>query len=726
MNFHLIASCGKHFIHRYLFYHNKREYLASGLVVQVTHFDERQCHKWALLLRQRHEKLTSLLSKIYNEDFSGAQTLFQEIFYGVPKGKTAEPGMSGSLLYHMAMVTKMETETRVLLKELGSEQPYIDKQLWRFLSEFESDATELTKSYVTLKMDPCKTAYESSLGTEQKIRLFINLSKKTRVTAEKLECKNHEASLAIELLFEEWANEVAKMRFRQEYQTIKGLLTLAALTQTLGVPSLGKVMHKIQAAFGQETVNIALEVTLKVGMRREKLQSIMLSDHYIDYAMNMDTLDGHMQFLNCPIHGGHKYIGSKLGISDEVSSLFCKYFCFAHAKAMLETVLPFTFDLTQPMRMGTHGKCDFYLRLGYSPTSKVIEKFIPLVVSWNLTRKCNLKCSHCYINATPNELVGELNTEESKQLIDQIAEVSRPLLILSGGEPLLRKDVYELIRYGTEKGLRMGLGSNGGLIDSKASRKLTDAGIKTVSISLDSHIPAQHDEFRGVVGSWQKAVDAIKSLRQNGVLVQVNTTLTQQNYNQIDDIMFLSEQIGVENFHLFFLVPTGRGAKIADISPEMYETMIKNTFAKTAKHKLNVRPSCAPQFMRIAQDMGLDMRQWIRGCIAGLYYCRIYPNGDVTPCPYLPVKLGNIREKTFKEIWLTSPVFRALRDPTSLKGKCGDCEYKTLCGGCRARAYGLSSDFIDYCGDLREPTELNGDFLSEDPWCVYQPKKSGA
>jgi radical SAM protein with 4Fe4S-binding SPASM domain len=297
------------------------------------------------------------------------------------------------------------------------------------------------------------------------------------------------------------------------------------------------------------------------------------------------------------------------------------------------------------------------------------------------------------------------------------------LLVLSGGEPLLRKDVYELIRYGTEKGLRMGLGSNGGLIDTKAAAKLKEAGIATVSISLDSHIPTQHDEFRGVEGSWDKAIAAVKALSENDILVQVNTTVTQQNYGQIGDIMKLSEQVGVENFHLFFLVPTGRGSKIADISPEMYENMIKTTFARVSKHKLNVRPSCAPQFMRIAKDMGLDMRQWIRGCIAGMYYCRIYPNGDITPCPYLPVKLGNTREKSFKEIWFNSPVFKAIRNPDLLKGKCGLCEYKTLCGGCRARAYGLSSDFIDFCGDLREPGELTGDYLAEDPWCVYQPKK---
>ena len=247
--------------------------------------------------------------------------------------------------------------------------------------------------------------------------------------------------------------------------------------------------ERLQEKFGQETVSIALDVTLKVGMRREKLQSIMLSDHYINYTMSIDTLDGHMQFLNCPIHGGHKYIGEKLGITEEVTSLFCKHFCFAHAKAMLETVLALHVRLNSTTTDGNRRQMRvLHEARGLALRRNVAEKFIPLVVSWNLTRKCNLKCSHCYINATTKELDGELNTEESKQLIDQIAEVSRPLLILSGGEPLLRKDVYELIRYGTEKGLRMGLGSNGGLIDTKAARTLKEAGIKTVSISLDSNI----------------------------------------------------------------------------------------------------------------------------------------------------------------------------------------------------------------------------------------------
>jgi radical SAM protein with 4Fe4S-binding SPASM domain len=692
-------------------------------VVAVTKFDEKHCHKWALLLRERRGKLNQALTAIAHEDFDGAKRLYSEVFHGVSAGKHTDPGMAGSLLYHMAMVTKMETETHVLLEELRADMPDIAEQLWRFYGDFASDAHELTKTIVQLRVNQQEVVTKASLSTDEKIGMFTQLTERTKALEHMLRAKNPEVIEHLEGLFWDWSWRIVEMRLRQEYETIKGFLITAKLAKTVGVSRLQDAMKRVQEKFGEETVRIALNVTLKVGMRREKLQTIMLSDHFINYTMDLAKLDGRMQFLNCPIFGSHQYIAEKLGISDAVSSLFCTHFCYAHAKAMLNTVLPFTFALWQPQRMATNGKCEFYLKLAYSPTASASETFIPLVVSWNLTRKCNLKCPHCYINATTQQLKNELTTEESKRLIDQICEVSRPLLILSGGEPLLRKDVYELVRYGAEKGLKMGLGSNGSLIDDAAAKKLKEAGIETVSISLDSHIPEQHDEFRGVVGSWEKAVRAIKALRENGVLVQVNTTVTQQNYDQIDDIMSLAEGLGVENFHLFFLVPTGRGTKIADISPAKYEGMIKTAFAKAAKHKLNVRPSCAPQFMRIAKDMSMDMRQWIRGCIAGLYYCRVYPNGDITPCPYLPIKLGNIREKSFKEIWFNSEIFKSLRDFNALKGKCGICDYRVLCGGCRARAYGLSSDFIDYCGDLHEPAELKGDYLTEDPWCVYQPKK---
>ena len=639
---------------------------------------------------------------------------------GTPNGKKADPGMAGSLLYHMAMVTKMEGETQVLLKELNIKLPNINPDLKKIYSAFESDAKELTN---TMGSIPLASEIETERpSTEEKIELFSRLKQESKIAENILNQKDPKAIDAIQHAFSEWTKNIIKMRLIQEYETIKGLLVTSEIAKTKGFPILEKTMEKVKDEFGKETVNIALDVTLKVGMRREKLQSIMLSDHFIKYTMSTETLDGHMEFLNCPIHGSHKYATDKHGINKKVSELFCKQFCFAHAKAMLDTVLPFPFTLWQPKTLTTNENCDYYLKLGYSPNADSSQKFIPLVMSWNVTRECNMKCSHCYINATEDKLNNELTTDEAKKLIDQISQVSRPLLILSGGEPLLRKDIFEIIKYGASKGLKMGLGSNGSLINNKIAKQLKNAGISTVSISIDSNIPMQHDEFRGVKGAWKKAINACKTLHKNNILVQVNTTLTHQNYDQIDDIMSLAEDIGVENFHLFFLVPTGRGIKLNDISPQKYEEMITKTFAKVANHRLNVRPSCAPQFMRIAQGMGLDMRQWIRGCIAGLYYCRIYPNGDVTPCPYLPIKLGNSREQNFKEIWFNSKVFEALRNPNALKGKCGACEFRTICGGCRARAYGLSSDFIDYCGDLHLPSEIEKDYLSEDPWCVYQPK----
>jgi radical SAM protein with 4Fe4S-binding SPASM domain len=707
-------------LYRYLFYiHNPKLFGLSG--GYVLNFDQTHCHKWALLLHERQKKLTQATEAINNQNFDVAQKLFTEIFTGAYAGRNVDPGMAGSLLYHMAMVTKMESETRVLLEELKVDLPEVSEKVNEFYDAFVSDAVELIQP-LCISVNAQEAVVKPKLTTEQKIALFSDLSANNKKVKDMLKTKDPAAANAFSQLFKDWASQIVQMRLIQEYETIKGLLVLSELSKSLGFSTVEAVMERVQDKFGQETVNIALDVTLKVGLQREKLQSVMLSDHYIKFKMDAGKLDGNMTFMNCPIHGSHKYGQEKYGINPEVSALFCKHFCFAHAKAMLNTVLPFPFTLWQPKTMANEGSCEFYLKLAHSPTAQPNERFVPLILSWNVTRECNMKCSHCYINATDKKLQNELTTEEAKNLIDQIAEVSHPLLILSGGEPMLRADIYELIKYGASKGLKMGLGSNGVLIDDVAADKLKEAGIATVSISIDSNIPEQHDEFRGVAGSWQKAVDAIVALRKRSVLVQVNTTLTQENYNQIDDIMTLSENLGVENFHLFFLVPTGRATKMSDISPEKYEQMITETFAKASKHKLNVKPSCAPQFMRISKDMGLDMRQWIRGCVAGMYYIRIYPNGEVTPCPYMPIKLGNIREKSFKDIWFGSEMLKALRNPDCLKGKCGVCEFKEICGGCRARAYGLSSDFIDYCGDLHEPTELAGDYLAEDPWCVYQPK----
>ena len=190
-----------------------------------------------------------------------------------------------------------------------------------------------------------------------------------------------------------------------------------SLAKTVGLAALEDAMARVQDKFGQETVNIALDVTLKVGMRREKLQSVMLSDHFINYTMSTETLDGHMEFLNCPIYGSHKYAQEKYGVNPQVSKLFCTHFCFAHAKAMLDTVLPFPFTLWQPKLIATDDKCEYYLKLAYSPAAKQTEKFVPLIMSWNVTRECNMKCSHCYINATDKKLEHELTTA-GRQKID--------------------------------------------------------------------------------------------------------------------------------------------------------------------------------------------------------------------------------------------------------------------------------------------------------------------
>jgi radical SAM protein with 4Fe4S-binding SPASM domain len=688
-------------------------------------YDLWHCHKWARLLQNRHAKLALLETAIDKRDAAEALRLFSEIFNGVNAGKNTDPGMAGSLLYHMAMVTKMRTETRLLLHKLAQPEPNISEQLLRFFDEFAVDAIELTKPIAHVRAPQVKDYEAKELTSDEKIRIYNELLAKTRHVLQDIKLSAPDAKARLEALFNEWVQQIFNMRLWQEYETIRGYLVADNLARNVGLPALNSAMIAVKDQFGEETVNIALNVTLKVGLKREKLQSIMLSDHFIDNSMDIKRLSGSMQFLNCPVFGCYQHISKTLGITTEIGTLFCTQFCFSHAQAMLNTVLPFTFTLSQPKRLETHGSCMFNLNLGSVNTTDSSELFVPLVVSWNLTTRCNLKCSHCYINSSNSSFPEELTTEEGMALIDQIAEVSRPLLILSGGEPTLRGDLFELIKYGATKGLKMGLGSNGYFIDFDYARRLKEAGITTVSISLDSVLPEKHDDFRGVAGSWQKAVDAIKALRENDILVQVNTTVTLQNYNEIDNIMKLAEKLGVENFHLFFLVPTGRGVKMQDLSPAMYVEMIQKVFRDAAKHALNVRPSCAPQFMQIAEHMHIDMRQWIRGCIAGLYYCRIFANGDVTPCPYLPLKLGNIRDTPFRKIWFNSEVLQNLRNFDKLQGKCGRCEYRHLCGGCRARAYGLSGDFIDYCGDLHIPTtELHGNYLAEDPWCTYEPGSS--
>lgn len=686
----------------------------------LTKFNEHHCHKWAFLLKERKRKLNKALEALIEENFEEVKRLIEEVFRGT-SDRNGDPGMEGSLLYHMAMVTKMSAESQIILEELMIDTPLVEEQALMFYRDFVSDAKELLKDVIEINDKITSNVKNITLDIEKKILIFNKLSGKISKVEEMIDNKNSISKDSIQELFRVWTENIVLMRLRQEYETIKGFLIVEKLAKDLGKKRIDETMFHVQKKFGKKTVDSAFDVSLKVGISKEKLQKLMLSDHFLENKMDIKNLRGYMRFLNCPIFGSQKYIEEK-GTKNETGQLFCKNFCKAHAQAMFEKFIPFPVVVSQAKVMASDGKCDYQIEIAKTPSAQTTEKFVPLVISWNMTLKCNLKCSHCYINAKETKMPEELSTDAAKMLIHQITEVSRPLLILSGGEPLLRDDIYEIIRYGADRGLKMGMGSNGILINDEVAKKLKEAGMWTVAISLDSSIPKRHDEFRGVNGCWEKAINAIKSLKRAGIQVQVNCTVTQQNYDEVEDIMALAESLTVENFHLFFLVPTGRGTDIDDISPEMYEKMIEDTLTKTKKFKLNIKPSCAPQFMRVAKNQSVDMSRWVRGCMAGLYYCRIYPSGEVTPCPYLPISLGNIREKSFKEIWFTSDVFKALRDFDQLKGKCGKCEHREICGGCRARAYGVSTKNMDFCGALHEPTEMRGDYLAEDPWCVHQPK----
>jgi radical SAM protein with 4Fe4S-binding SPASM domain len=359
-------------------------------------------------------------------------------------------------------------------------------------------------------------------------------------------------------------------------------------------------------------------------------------------------------------------------------------------------------------------------------TSSIPEQerktFNPTLVSWNITFRCNLRCSHCYLDARPQKRDDELSFEEGESLIDALQQAGTRTLILSGGEPLLRDDLLDLAHYGTRRGLHMALGTNGTLINAEIAQALKRAGIRKVAISLDSVQTEQHDRFRGKTGAWEKAVQGIRAFRDAEIPIQIHTTVTPFNYTEIESILSFGEQLGARDFQVFFLVPSGRGIRFRDIVPARYEEMIRNVIQYTANRAISVRPTCAPQFVRIADQMGAQVDAAIRGCVAGLTYCRIYPSGEVTPCPYLPIRVGSVREQPFQEIWKTAPVLRKLRDFRLLHGRCGNCAYAERCRGCRARAFGFAISHRDTCGGLLKPEEFEGNYLGEDPSCLHQPE----
>jgi len=336
------------------------------------------------------------------------------------------------------------------------------------------------------------------------------------------------------------------------------------------------------------------------------------------------------------------------------------------------------------------------------------------IIAINLTRRCNLACAHCYLDAEtltkPSDQ--ELSTDEVKNLLDEIAANQvQAMVVLTGGEPLVRRDLEAISEHGARLGLMMVIGSNAALLTERRVVSLKKSGVMGIGISVDSLDAKTHDEFRGKPGSWQKTMTGIEHCRKHGLDFQIHFSITNNNYQEIEDIVAFAQLSGARVVNFFFIICTGRAESVSDISPVNYDASIKKIIQCQQKYDdLIVRPRCAPQFKRVAWQMDPDSKlnrisgRDGDGCIAGSHYCRITPEGDVTACPYIEQSVGNIRDQSFQTIWQTAPDFLALRNP-ELTGKCGRCEFQKLCGGCRARPLAAGKALMD-----------------EDDSCLYQPQ----
>jgi len=338
------------------------------------------------------------------------------------------------------------------------------------------------------------------------------------------------------------------------------------------------------------------------------------------------------------------------------------------------------------------------------------------LVAWEITRRCNLSCIHCRVNTINKLDKEELSTKEAYLLIDEIAKVSKPTLILTGGEPLLRQDIFKIASYGIGKGFTVVMAPNGTLITKKVAAKMKDVGIKRISISLDGASAKTHDEIRGVPGAFERALKGIKWAKTTGVEFQINTTVTKQNYIQINDIINLSIKLGAVACHFFFLVPTGRAKEMVgkELLGNEYESVLTQLYDESKKVAIKIKVVCAPHYFRIIRQREKeDFLQFgknkpldtlTKSCLAGTAFCFVSYKGEVFPCGYLNINCGNIKSQSFKDIWENSQVFNELRDLSRYKGKCGRCKYINVCSGCRARAYAKT-----------------GDYLEEEPNCIYEP-----
>lgn len=330
-----------------------------------------------------------------------------------------------------------------------------------------------------------------------------------------------------------------------------------------------------------------------------------------------------------------------------------------------------------------------------------------MIVSWNTTNACNMYCAHCYRDAGC-KADEELSTGEAKELLNQIARAGFKIMIFSGGEPLMRPDILELVKHAASLKLIPVFGTNGTLITRDMAEKLKSAGAKGMGISLDSTDAEKHDKFRAFKNAWSGAVEGMKNCREVGLPFQIHTTVMDWNQHELEKITDFAVEIGAKAHHIFFLVPTGRAASIEDeaLRQKEYEEVLIRIMEKQKKVPIELKPTCAPQFLRIADELGMNLR-FKRGCLAGLSYCIISPRGKVQPCAYLNMELGDVRETPFDEIWKNNPILKKLRT-LDYGGGCGVCKYKNKCGGCRARA----------------AVYHDGDFMAADTICKLCNEKS--
>ncbi len=351
-------------------------------------------------------------------------------------------------------------------------------------------------------------------------------------------------------------------------------------------------------------------------------------------------------------------------------------------------------------------------------------EFSPKWIAWEITRRCNLRCVHCR-SSSEMEAKGhpDFSTSEAFRVIDDIASYAKPVVVLSGGEPLIRKDVFEIAQYGTDKGLRMCLATNGTLVNGEICEKIKASGIKIVSLSLDGSEESVHDDFRSQKGAFTGTINAARLFKKHGIEFIVNSSFTRRNQEEIPKVYRLAKELGATAWYMFMIVPTGRGEEIMNelISKEDYEEILDWHYQmEKDEDMMLVRPTCAPHYYRVVLQQSKKEGEKFKkrtlkfstggskGCIAGQLICLIDVDGNVLPCSYFPKPAGNVRETSFKEIWEGSELFKDLRDFKKYKGKCGSCEFVNVCGGCRARAY-----------------SIHGDYLEEEPFCSYIPRKIG-